>query len=88
MLIIKKFTASWCKPCEQLDKVISEVLPSYDTGVVYEKVDVEENVDEADKYQIRGVPTMIFEVDGMVKERIVGLRSGSQIKTIIDNYIK
>ena len=88
MLKITKFTASWCKPCEQLDKVMNEVLPSYDTGVLYAKVDVEENVDYAEKMQIRGVPTLIFENNGEIVCRLVGLRSGNEIKAIIDQYVK
>lgn len=88
MLIIKKFGATWCNPCKALEKVMDEIMPSYNTAVTLNKIDVEEDVDEAEKYQIRGVPTIIFEVDGKIVERIVGLRSGSEIKKIIDQYVK
>lgn len=88
MLIIKKFSASWCKPCLALEKVMADIMPSYDTNIVYEKIDIEEDVDSTEKYQIRGVPTMVFEVDGKIVERIVGLKSGSEIKAIIDQYVK
>lgn len=88
MLKITKFGAQWCHPCSQLDKVMNEILPSYDTGVIYTKVDVEEDVDYAEKMQIRGVQTLIFENDGEIVCRIVGLRSGSEIKAIIDQYVK
>ena len=88
MLIIKKFSASWCKPCHALEKVMDDIMPSYDTSVIYEKIDIEEDVDSTGKYQIRGVPTMVFEVDGKIVERIVGLKSGNEIKNIIDQYVK
>ena len=88
MLKITKFTASWCKPCEQLDRAMNDILPSYNTGVLYTKVDVEEDVDYAEKMQIRGVPTLIFENDGEIVCRLVGLRSGNEIKAIIDQYVK
>lgn len=87
MLKIIKCSASWCKPCLQLDKVMNEILPSYDTNITYVKVDVEEDIDFAEEYQIRGVPTMLFEKDGVIVEKIVGLRSGSEIKSVIDKYI-
>lgn len=88
MLKITKFTASWCHPCSQLDKIMNEILPSYDTGVIYTKVDVEEDVDYAEKMQIRGVPTLIFENNGEIVCRLVGLRSGNEIKAMIDKYVK
>ena len=88
MLKINKFTASWCKPCLQLDKVMDEILPAYNTQVIYTKVDVEEDVDFASEHKIMSVPTMIFEHDGKVVCKLVGLHSGNEIKAIIDNYIK
>ena len=88
MLKITKFGAQWCHPCSQLDKAMNEILPSYDTGVIYTKVDIEEDVDYAEKMQIRGVPTLIFEKDGEIVYKFVGLRSGNEIKAIIDQYVK
>ena len=88
MLKITKYSASWCRPCETLQRVMDEILPSYDTRVLYTVVDVEEEVDLAEKMQIGGVPTLIFEHDGKIVCRMVGLRSGSEIKAVIDNYVK
>lgn len=88
MLKIIKFGADFCKPCHQLDKVMNEILPSYNTGVLYTKVDIEEDIDYAEEQQIRSVPTMIFEHDGKIVCKLVGLHSGNEIKAIIDKYIK
>lgn len=88
MLKIIKCYTNWCVPCRTMDKVMDELLPSYNTNVLYAKVDVEEDVDYAEKMQIRGVPTLIFENDGEIVCRLVGLRSGNEIKAIIDQYVK
>ena len=88
MLKITKCFSDWCLPCKTLDKVMDELLPSYNTNVLYTKVDVEEDVDYAEKMQIRGVPTLIFENDEEIVCRLVGLRSGNEIKAIIDQYVK
>jgi len=87
MLKITKYSSSWCKPCETLQKVMDEILPTYNTKVMYGVIDVEDHVDLAEKMQIRGVPTMIFEHNGEIVCRLVGLRSGNEIKAIIDNYV-
>lgn len=88
MLKITKCFTNWCLPCRTLDKVMDEILPAYNTQVIYTKVDVEEDVDFASEHKIMSVPTMIFEHDGKVVCRLVGLHSGNEIKAIIDNYIK
>lgn len=88
MLKITKLGAEWCVPCKQLDKVMNEILQSYDTKVLYNVVDIEEEVDLAAELKIMSVPTMIFEYDGEVVCRFSGTKSGNEIKAIIDNYIK
>lgn len=87
MLKITKCFTNWCLPCRTLDKVMDEILPAYNTQVIYTKVDVEEDVDFASEHKIMSVPTMIFEHDGKVVCRLVGLHSGNEIKAIIDNYV-
>ena len=87
MLIITKYKSSWCKPCETLQKVMDEILPAYNTNVEYRSIDVEEEVELADKMNIKGVPTVIFEKDGEVILRFMGTKSGNEIKELIDKYV-
>ena len=88
MLRVIKFGAKWCKPCAQQDKIIQDIIPEYDGILIYTKVDIEEDVELTEKYQIRSVPTIIFEKNGKVEFRVVGLTSGEKIKQIINEYIK
>ena len=67
---------------------MNEILPSYDTRVSYNVIDVEEDIDSARELKIMAVPTMIFELDGKTVCRFSGTKSGNEIKEIIDKYIK
>ena len=67
---------------------MNEILPSYDTKVLYSVVDIEEEIDLATELKIMSVPTMIFEYDGKVVCRFSGTKSGNEIKAIIEQYIK
>ena len=87
MLKITKYESDWCQPCKALQKVMDEILPSYDTKVLYSVVDVEEEIDLATELKIMSVPTMIFEYNGEVVCRLTGTRSGNEIKAIIDQYV-
>lgn len=88
MLKITKCGADFCKPCHQLDRVMDEILPSYNTSVEYIKIDIEEDVDFAEENKIRSVPTTILIKDGVEVFRFVGTKSGNEIKAIIDQYVK
>ena len=88
MLKIIKCSADFCKPCKELDRVMDEIIPSYNTNVIYEKIDVEEDVDFAEDNKIRSVPTTILMKDDIEVYRFVGTRSGNEIKAIIDQYVE
>lgn len=88
MLKITKYSADFCQPCKALQKIMNEILPSYDTKVLYSVVDVEEEIDLATELKIMSVPTMIFEYDGRTVCRFSGTKSGNEIKAIIDQYVK
>ena len=88
MLKITKYESDWCQPCKSLQKVMDEILPSYDTKILYSVVDVEEEIDLASELKIMSVPTMIFEYDGKIVCRFSGTKSGNEIKAIINKYIE
>jgi len=87
MLKITKYSADWCQPCKALQKTMDEILPSYNTNVLYNVVDIEEEIDLASELKIMSVPTMIFEKDGEIVCRFSGTKSGNEIKEIIDRYV-
>jgi thioredoxin 1 len=74
MLTVKKFSASWCGPCKVLAPVINEVKTQF-SNVKFEDYDVDEAYNEATKYGIRSVPTVIIEKNGKEVGRFVGVQS-------------
>jgi thioredoxin 1 len=54
-----KFSAAWCQPCKQLDKVLKEALPEY-PEVELVDMPIEKNQETVMYYNIRSVPTMIM----------------------------
>ena len=75
-----RFTASWCGPC----KALAKNLETADLGIPIEVVDIDENIELAAKYQIRGVPTLVLESEEGQK-RLVGLQPVSAIKEWINS---
>lgn len=73
MIKILKFSATWCGPCKTLAKNLETVLPEFKDKVVVEEVDVEEEIDMASAYGVRGVPMMVF----MKQNKIIDTKVGS-----------
>ena len=86
MLKIIKCETTWCNPCRQLGKIMKEVLPTVKNAIEYQEVDVEENADFAEENKIRSVPTTIFMKNNVEVYRFSGTKSGSEIKSLIEEY--
>ena len=91
-LKVMDFNATWCGPCRTLAPIIKDLMDEYGdgekSGVIVEKIDVDENRELAEKYSIRNIPTIIFEKDGEVLERVTGLQSKAVLVAKIDSYTK
>lgn len=52
---VLKFSATWCAPCRALGETLSKV-----EDITIENVDIDDNEELCEKYNIRSVPTLIF----------------------------
>lgn len=78
---ILKFSASWCGPCKMLSKTIEGIKAEMPYPV--EEIDIDENTELAQKYSIRGVPTMVL-VDGDKEvKRKVGAMTAPELKQFL-----
>ena len=75
-----KFSASWCQPC----KALAANMKYVEFGdVQYEDVDIDENMELAKKFGIRGVPTMVLVEDDVEIKRISGVLMADKIEEFI-----
>jgi thioredoxin 1 len=77
-----KFSASWCQPCKSLAGNFKHVDMK---DVELKEADIEENSELANKYGIRGVPTMVLLEDGVEIKRHTGVLMADGIENFIHN---
>jgi thioredoxin 1 len=77
--VLIDFHADWCGPCKVLSPIIQEVAKELDGKVRVIKIDVDKNPALADKFQIRGVPTMLLFKDGKSVWRQSGVLQKDEI---------
>ena len=81
---VLKFSASWCNPCKNLQKSLQENGDVLKYKV--EDIDIDEHLEEAQKYGIRSVPTIVL-LDNDNKEvaRSTDIKSANQLREWTDN---
>ena len=85
-VIVVDFFANWCGPCRKLAPILEEVEGEL-KNVKFAKINTDENLEMAKKYQVSGLPTLrVFKI-GEAVERLVGLMPKSSIITNIEKYI-
>lgn len=87
MVTLKKFSAAWCGPCRALAPVINEVKGQF-SNVVFEEYDIDTAFDEATKYGIRSVPTVIVEKDGVEVDRFAGMQAKLTYVNSLNEHLK
>ena len=73
--------APWCSPCKMISPIIDAFSEEITTTKFY-KI----NVDEAEKitkdFNIMSIPTLLIFENGELKDKVVGLRSKSELEEI------
>ena len=85
--VLVDFWAEWCGPCRALSPVLEEVANEFGPKVKVLKLNVDENGEMAQKFGIRGIPTMIFFKNGQPAKTLVGLQSKEEIKRSLEEIM-
>ena len=85
--VLVDFWAEWCGPCKMIAPILEEIATAYAGRVKVCKVDVDANPDMPDKFNIRGIPTLILFKGGNVADTKVGALSKSQLAEFIDSAL-
>ncbi len=86
-LVMVDFWATWCGPCKIVAPVVEELAKEYEGKVTFVKVNTDENQDLATRYNIRGIPTLMFFKEGNMADQVVGAVPKAQLKSKIDTLL-
>lgn len=81
--VLVDFWTEWCAPCKPLAVSLDELSVELGDTIVIAKVNAETSPNIANKYGVRGFPTMLIFKDG----EVAASRSGAMPKQKIKEWI-
>lgn len=85
--VLVDFWAEWCGPCRALAPTVDQIATENAGKLKVVKLNVDENISAAGKFNIRGIPTLLVFKDGQVAEQIVGALPKEQIEKALQRHL-
>jgi thioredoxin 1 len=86
--LVVDFWAEWCSPCRAIGPIIEEFAQKYENQVVVGKVNVDENIELTDEFEIRSIPTILFfNKNGEVVDKHVGAAPKALLEEKLRNIL-
>lgn len=71
--------APWCSSCKRFYPVLEE-LSNEENGIKFCKINIDENPDISERFDIMSIPTVLSFENGQLKNRETGLKTKEEIK--------
>ena len=86
--VVVDFYADWCQPCKRLEPILRQVAQHYNGEVDFYRINVDQNNDIADVFQIRSIPfLLICPLEGDPKS-VIGLYPRQEYIRVINLALK
>ena len=86
-LFILDCWAEWCGPCRAIGPIIEQLAAELKGKAVFGKLNVDENMQTANKYRISAIPTLMIFKDGKLIDKLVGAYPKPALTAKLQRYL-
>lgn len=70
--VLVDFFADWCMPCLMMAPVIDELSDNFKGKIKFAKVNIEDNPELAEKFNVVSIPNFVLFKDGKPAQQFIG----------------
>lgn len=85
--VLVDFWADWCPPCRVLTPVLERLAGEYAGRFTLARIEADENMKLAGRYQLRGFPTAILFINGAPVDQFSGARPPQFVRDFLDRHL-
>ncbi|HIE57742.1 MAG TPA: thioredoxin [Anaerolineales bacterium] len=85
--VIVDFWAPWCAPCRMVAPALKKLAQEYAGKMLVAKVNTDENPNWAQKFGVRGIPTMLFIANGKVVHQQIGALPEPLLRNTVEQFL-
>lgn len=82
--VLVDFYADWCGPCKMMSPVIDQIAEEMEGKVKVGKINTDENMNLAEKFNIMSIPTIIVFKEGKICKIFNGVTDKNEILNILN----
>ena len=83
--VLLDFYANWCGPCKMLAPVLHEIAEENADTLRVGKVNVDEQMELAMRFQVDSIPMLVLFKDGKAVAKTVGYRSKAELARLVQS---
>ena len=85
--VLVDFWGEWCGPCKAIGPALEEISGEKQETLSIVKLNIDENPLTPQKYNVRGIPTLLIFKNGEVIAEKMGALSKSQLESWIEQSV-
>ena len=86
-LVLIDFFADWCMPCLMMAPIVEEMVDKFEGKIKIGKVNVADNEDIAQKFNVSSIPNFTILKDGKPIDTFVGALSEDELEEKLKSYL-